>query len=763
MIQALSASILIPLGILAVSLARLGLCASRRKMVRAGAFLAVLLSLGTGALLGGPSSKDGLDTALAHLSRRLREDPSPENYQGLADFAAEYAESELSAQAEFVLGMADFEAQRWHRASVRFEAARASRWLRDYATFYLARAAAEQQAFEAAERTLKEFSYNGSPLEEAVRVLEAELLLRANEGHKAVDWLKRQPDLWHRPALLLALAKAQRSVGQALAAAETLQRIYYEFPLSPEAEASNELLVQLRSGELSGRYPAPSEALRRARAERLWAAEAYRGARSAYVDMSVRSTEPTRTEARLRAALALYRLGSPRAACDELRAIPRVTPALEAEFRSYRVRCRLRVGDYSAVNDELLYLQRHYPTTASYEAGLLAAAQTTLIHGETRRARDYYRRLLEAFPRGPHASEAHWKLAWLAYRAGEASTAAQLMEEQLERYPDSAFLPRALYWRARLALSAGEEPLAERLLALLQERYPREYLAQQAERLWPRLQGAAASDGTAFPAWLERLSKSRPGWPARGSRAGASRVGDLPPALRALTEKALVLERLSLWELASQVLEAARRQLAHPDIHLAQARIALAQQQYAQATEILRRAYPDYWASGLEEIPRNAWEIMFLRPYWDLIKREARRQRLDPYLVAGLIRQESRFQADARSPAGALGLMQLMPATARSLARRRRLPSSRIVDPELNIRLGTEFLARLLQRFDGGLEKAVAAYNAGGSRVEEWLGQGPYREPAEFVESIPVTQTREFVYIVLRNYRFYRDLYAERD
>ena len=196
---------------------------------------------------------------------------------------------------------------------------------------------------------------------------------------------------------------------------------------------------------------------------------------------------------------------------------------------------------------------------------------------------------------------------------------------------------------------------------------------------------------------------------------------------------------------------------------MAQARLALAQGSYARATEILQRAFPNYWRYSLEELPRPAWETLFPRPYWDVIEREARRQGLDPYLVAALIRQESRFERDAVSSAGARGLMQLMPATARRLAGAPRLSESRLHDPELNIRLGTRFLAELQRRFNGNLEKTVAGYNAGGTRVEGWASQGSYGEPAEFVESIPVTQTREFVYTVLRNYRFYRDLYAPAD
>ncbi|MGH9890941.1 MAG: lytic transglycosylase domain-containing protein, partial [bacterium] len=166
-----------------------------------------------------------------------------------------------------------------------------------------------------------------------------------------------------------------------------------------------------------------------------------------------------------------------------------------------------------------------------------------------------------------------------------------------------------------------------------------------------------------------------------------------------------------------------------------------------------------YWRYRLEDLPREAWEIMYPKLYWDAIVRESRKHNLDPYLVAGLIRQESRFESEAVSSAGALGLMQLMPGTARMLEGRR-LSRHQTFDADTNIRLGTKYLAQLLARFDGNVEKAVAGYNAGGSRVVEWSTED-HADAAEFVESIPITQTREFVHTVLRNYRFYHDLYPQ--
>jgi soluble lytic murein transglycosylase len=129
--------------------------------------------------------------------------------------------------------------------------------------------------------------------------------------------------------------------------------------------------------------------------------------------------------------------------------------------------------------------------------------------------------------------------------------------------------------------------------------------------------------------------------------------------------------------------------------------------------------------------------------------------------MAGLIRQESAFEANAMSHQGAVGLMQVMPTTASKLARQLRIRYARasLIDPGYNLKLGARYLADLIQIF-GTQEGALAAYNAGEDRVVQWTTGQNYLETAEFVESIPFTETREYVQIVIRNADVYRQLYG---
>ncbi|HMA98151.1 MAG TPA: transglycosylase SLT domain-containing protein, partial [Wenzhouxiangella sp.] len=150
----------------------------------------------------------------------------------------------------------------------------------------------------------------------------------------------------------------------------------------------------------------------------------------------------------------------------------------------------------------------------------------------------------------------------------------------------------------------------------------------------------------------------------------------------------------------------------------------------------LMRAYP--WRFPLIEVSE--------------VSEQARRWRVDPALVYGLMRAESAMQSDAFSPAGARGLLQLMPGTAQAVARRRGLPYRRptdLMDPAVNIPLGVAHLSELQQRYDGDWVRVAAAYNAGANAVARWLEERPNTAPDVWTETLPFYETRDYVPRVL--------------
>jgi soluble lytic murein transglycosylase len=195
---------------------------------------------------------------------------------------------------------------------------------------------------------------------------------------------------------------------------------------------------------------------------------------------------------------------------------------------------------------------------------------------------------------------------------------------------------------------------------------------------------------------------------------------------------------------------------------IAEAQIYASYGETYRAMRVLKRALPYAASASIKSIPIAYWRILFPEMYWDTIRAESEKNHLDPYLVASLIRQESEFNPSAISHANAYGLMQLLPSVGRQMAREEGLGSiepRQLLDPVLNIRLGTRYLRQTIDKFGGVSEYALAAYNAGDNRVTDWQAAGPYHGIDEFVESIPFTETRDYVQAILRN----KDIYQEID
>ena len=181
------------------------------------------------------------------------------------------------------------------------------------------------------------------------------------------------------------------------------------------------------------------------------------------------------------------------------------------------------------------------------------------------------------------------------------------------------------------------------------------------------------------------------------------------------------------------------------------------------AIQALRRAAPFHTSAAGEALPDAWWRLLYPLRFEERIQERSDQWELDPYLVASVIRQESVFVPRTRSPVGARGLMQVMPATGRALARLEGVSyrASRLYDPGVSIRFGTRYLRQLLEQFASRPELALAGYNAGPHRVKDWTDMNMTIPAEVFIEEIPFTETRNYVKLILRNEMIYRRLYPE--
>jgi soluble lytic murein transglycosylase len=181
-----------------------------------------------------------------------------------------------------------------------------------------------------------------------------------------------------------------------------------------------------------------------------------------------------------------------------------------------------------------------------------------------------------------------------------------------------------------------------------------------------------------------------------------------------------------------------------------------------RAQGVLQRRFRQFVRHGGSGIPHRFWEILFPLNYWEVIKSEGEKRQLDPYLVASIIRQESGFEPATVSNAGAVGIMQIMPAEAAAIATAAGLPPptrQQLFDPQVNIAIGAAELAQKLAYEHGNPTLAIAAYNGGEDNVAKWTARIPPDDVDLFVDSIPFAETKLYVKTVSRNRFEYRRIY----
>jgi soluble lytic murein transglycosylase len=376
-------------------------------------------------------------------------------------------------------------------------------------------------------------------------------------------------------------------------------------------------------------------------------------------------------------------------------------------------------------------LARHPDDSAVTPAALFLAGHTAQRLGDKAAARKHWTDLATRYPESDSAGRAGFLAALVLWEKGEKAEAAAEWEAVHQRDAGADGLA-AGYWAGRAWDEVGDRSRAELLWQSVLARSPLSYYASVSAR---------------------RLGV--PGWqplPAEDSFPMMSEVAHALQRIDLLTQAELPTE--AGWErdwLLNEGDPSPERLLTAADgfRRLGQPAVAVS---FARKAERLGA-------------PKDARTYRLLYPlyYTEELERQASATGLDPLVVAALIRQESAWEARARSRAGALGLMQVMPETGRLLARGLKLTgwrTDRLHDPATNLQLGTHYLAHTLERFEGDLGRALAAYNAGPGRVVVWAAGAAASDPDLFVEKIQFAETRDYVRVVQRNIAIYRALYG---
>jgi soluble lytic murein transglycosylase len=683
-----------------------------------------------------------------------------ETWPRLRSYARSQTNPEWSGWAYFLAGYQEYESPSYSEAAQDLaRAAQSGFALADYAVFYQASALSQSSRPQQAVAVLQDFAWRfpHSRLRYKALELRASALLDAQQAQAAIDALTAEPETATQPALALLLGQAFLQAHQLADAVTEFQGVYYNFPMSAQAKDAAKALPALRQ-QLGIAYRDPDVGLRRMRADTLSTGGRYDDALKEYV--ALQRDEPSSPMfpywqlGQAKCLLHLHRTA------DALQALATHfdPPDLEAQRLYLLVRVHAQQADAPAITQDLAQLEASYALYPAYADALSAAGMFYYRQLDWEEAARSYRRLGDLFPQSDHLREDGWRLAWCDYLLNDPKT-SDVISAYLKQFPDSPRAPAALYWLGRNQEEQGSLAEARALYALLAKRFVHSYYAPLAAA---RAAAVRARQGTlASP--IDSAAA-----PQAAALIPVLAAPVIPPGLACFaavpsvaSRPALILQALDLQSLEEEFLKAALATENPPaELRMLLAEIYREQNNTASALFSALKAEPAYAHMEFSALPEETWDFLYPQSYRKLIVSQARLNHLDPYLVLGLIRQESGFSPHALSVANARGLMQVLPETAAHSSRPSRMRSAarRLNDPTYNVRVGCAYLAGLMKDFDNRPELAVAAYNAGDFRVKDWISKYTFRDSEMFLESIPIPATRTYVEAVLRDAEVYRQL-----
>jgi soluble lytic murein transglycosylase len=372
-----------------------------------------------------------------------------------------------------------------------------------------------------------------------------------------------------------------------------------------------------------------------------------------------------------------------------------------------------------------------------------------LEQGRLDKANHYFSEYLKLEKARSARSAVLWKKAWIHYHQDQFMDAARSFRKAAESSPGASLTNPATYWEARALLQSGKQKRAIDLLKRVVVRAPLDYYGQQAAAL------------------LESKGVRPPESPLFGRRfpdVSLTNKHRSHPHVAA----ALKLHETGFPEFAYLNLAALPSSMkSERPIAFLMARVSRAAGRHRRAYDILYRHFASFMQAPPSSAPKEFIDMAFPRLLFDETLRVARKHEMDPNLVWAVMRQESRYDATAVSPAGALGLMQVTPRATRLVAKhQQQIPAEaieKILNPANNLRFGVKILADTLRSFDGALAPAIASYNADIRKVRQWVERGKHLDEDEFIDNIPYSETRLYVKKVLAGYRAYEYLHRKKD
>ena len=671
------------------------------------------------------------DSALSEASGKMVE----RDYKGAVESALKAPESGMR---DFLIGMAKCRSSEWENSAEYLAKASGSfHLLADYAmlnqAYALSRLARYPESLSILQLLTK--SYPDSPLIRSADKLLADTLFDSGNFRAALDayqnFIEKHPSGADSLDSLYKIARCKEQTGEISSAINSLRRIWLKYPASSVAEKADTDLRRLNNNGGTAQSFTPEEMMGRGTV--LFDLGRYDKAEETFCAIPQENlNDDLRCRLMLKIGQSRLKARKYSGAEQTFRLLIARSPrdGIADEARYWLAKTLDKCGSDDEAYSSYIKLANISPRSTLADDALLAAYFIRKFQNKGGDALDLLKKLESDYPRSSLLQTAYWEIAWQCYEKGDFKTAANYFRKILN---DKNRREKTLFWYSRTLAATGDKTGADKVVTALITEYPFGYYAltlgkdKAAQAQEAYLQGDDLQYITPEPAGYER---------------------------------AKTLINLGLYDEAGKELNWSKRRNPNDTAVLsAIARLYLQMDDFHGASTII----PPEHLGAMGKNSSADWGMAYPRAYREHVADNAAENRLEEILIYSIMRAESNYSPDAVSPSGAIGLMQIMPATASAISSVKNGSGNgnreRLRTPAINIRLGVKHMRDLLDLYGGDLVLAVAAYNAGAGNVNRWVKRLGNLTRDLFIENIPFPETREYVKKVLAGIEIYKRIY----
>ena len=717
-----------------------------------------------------PEALSQPENIYTHALNLYRSEHYLEAMKTLQTLVSEHPEHPQSESANLVIGLSWLKAGKPVKAKKYLQMAMQSETnLADFALFFFAQAQIETGDLQSADKNLRalENLFPWSPYVENTLFQRAKIAVRLKQYLRAeklafrlLDQYPRSPN---RDEHLVLHARAAVSTGNFSDAERSLREIWVHHPLSAFVEEA-ELLAE----ETPQIHWAPSADERYQQALLTYLAGELDLAEKKFRELLNEIPDAEETPKILSSSY--YRLGLIQYRrrlypdCQfwlkKSLAVPGVPPEIKENALLYIGKSYARGKHPQAAEEYYRELINMSPGSNTSDEALYLLGRLKEDQESFDQAVNIFQEHLDRFPLSEFRNDILWQIGWHHYLKEDYSEAITYFSKMPSNQYDTIEALRPRFWEARSFIASGQSELGKVMLRNLVEKFPLTYYGFLAAMT------IYSQNTITTPHIREYLLIRAPHLVSPHSLVDNTQPERFPPDAKFHLNRAIELVDLQLYQEANREFSYLLRQLTSltPALLLPIGTELIRMESYHRllsltegyfATELWRKPAPE---------SRIIWEFAYPRGWRQLTELHYPKYRIDPNLVFAIVREESRFNPEARSPAGAKGLMQIITSTGKDIARRlrvRRFSPTSLYDPETNVRFGTFYIHHLLDKFDGNIALALGAYNGGPHNIRRWQKEKPDLDPFEFIENIPFKETNRYIKKVIQSYIRYSYLYPE--